>query len=866
MPEKLKEDLYNYPNNPNPISPEYPLESILTEAHMQNTLTSDMVSIVAAKGKIPIGNPNDGYKLDSSWLGIDPDATYAVDATTTRKGIIEIATEAEAKTGTDTERAVTPAGVKASILQNTPTATTAQPGVVTLTNLIDNSQDKAVTPYAIQNYLSSSNFSKASYSGYGITKFASTTNVAKVLTDSATKPVNTLKNDTNYKEQAVDPYSLYNYVSNNTMYFNVNKQSVGGIIFRDLSEDDTATRVTATERARLYVNKDNGNTYLKVGSKTLTLLDIAGNTTVPTSVITPAIKNSSGDAPKLGTKQIGSASQPIYIASDGTITKCNTIDNVNNADRATKDGSGNVITSTYLPLAGGTMTGNINFSSGRMEFHTNDNDLSDTVTTHIIGRMGANDTWRIGSGATASDSGYLEIATADNAGEPIYVSQYKTGEFQTLTRRASILDASGNTDLPGDNIVHGMLRVEKPGDKYAKNTDIKVLSVKYKNAAGTFAYGGDIINCVGNDTGDSSTNEFPVSIGSSAGPTQIGSGESRKNFFKARNLHASENLYLTSDGTIVLYPGCYNDQSKYGGPMTITSAGVTTTGSKVNITGINTIDGKAANVTGTVAIANGGTGATDRLSALKNLTNQNVGTNATYFLTITGSWATGGYTSVANAKTVLGLSNYLPLAGGTMTGNITRSISSVTRGTAPSSTVYNSAYVRDSKNNAIGCIETKYATNKTSSTALYAYNTTAATGNNIGSIGIGCDTSGAVYTWAPTPASGDSSTKIATTAFVKTQGYATTTITNQKLGPFDYSKKVSIPKPSSGDDIYNPPSAGIVICSIGYGTIVIDSINYLDGVDFCSKHVRDTYTVPAQPGKPIKFTGRSWGYFIPCKV
>ena len=125
----------------------------------------------------------------------------------------------------------------------------------------------------------------------------------------------------------------------------------------------------------------------------------------------------------------------------------------------------------------------------------------------------------------------------------------------------------------------------------------------------------------------------------------------------------------------------------------------------------------------------------------------------------------------------------------------------------------------------------------------------------------------------PTPATGDSSTKVATTAFVKAQGYATATnvnnitnTVNQKLGPFDYSKKVSIPKPSSGDDIYNPPSAGIVICSIGYGTIVIDSINYLDGVDFCSKHVRDTYTVPAQPGKPIKFTGRSWGYFIPCKV
>ena len=70
--------------------------------------------------------------------------------------------------------------------------------------------------------------------------------------------------------------------------------------------------------------------------------------------------------------------------------------------------------------------------------------------------------------------------------------------------------------------------------------------------------------------------------------------------------------------------------------------------------GIN-ITGNSANVTGTVAITNGGTGATTRLNALKNLTNENVGTSATYFLTITDSWGKGGYTSVANAKTVLGL-------------------------------------------------------------------------------------------------------------------------------------------------------------------------------------------------------------------
>ena len=67
------------------------------------------------------------------------------------------------------------------------------------------------------------------------------------------------------------------------------------------------------------------------------------------------------------------------------------------------------------------------------------------------------------------------------------------------------------------------------------------------------------------------------------------------------------------------------------------------------------ITGTSANVTGTVAIAHGGTGATTRLAALRALTEENVGTNAQYFLTITQDWGKGGYSSVANVKTVLGL-------------------------------------------------------------------------------------------------------------------------------------------------------------------------------------------------------------------
>jgi hypothetical protein len=67
----------------------------------------------------------------------------------------------------------------------------------------------------------------------------------------------------------------------------------------------------------------------------------------------------------------------------------------------------------------------------------------------VGGTMGTNDQWRIYGRSTASNSGYLEIATADDAAEPIYVRQY-SGVFTTLSRTLTLLDGSGNTSMPGN--------------------------------------------------------------------------------------------------------------------------------------------------------------------------------------------------------------------------------------------------------------------------------------------------------------------------------------------------------------------------------------------------------------------------------
>ena len=77
----------------------------------------------------------------------------------------------------------------------------------------------------------------------------------------------------------------------------------------------------------------------------------------------------------------------------------------------------------------------------------------------IYGIAGSSDIYRVAGRSTASDSGYLEIATSDDGTEPIYVRQYSNNSTEGdpsdpfsalgLKRTLTLLDASGNTILPG---------------------------------------------------------------------------------------------------------------------------------------------------------------------------------------------------------------------------------------------------------------------------------------------------------------------------------------------------------------------------------------------------------------------------------
>ncbi len=117
-------------------------------------------------------------------------------------------------------------------------------------------------------------------------------------------------------------------------------------------------------------------------------------------------------------------------------------------------------------------------------------------------------------------------------------------------------------------------------------------------------------------------------------------------------------------------------------------------------------------------------------------------------------------------------------SGDKMTGNLTVKKSvpqiilrdpSLVRGTAPESNYTGLEILgRDYNNRSTWALYHTYATNKTHRIRLLCYNGLT-TDNQYAEIGVGYDSSGNAYTNAPTPAAGDNSTKIATTAFVKTK-------------------------------------------------------------------------------------------------
>lgn len=137
---------------------------------------------------------------------------------------------------------------------------------------------------------------------------------------------------------------------------------------------------------------------------------------------------------------VGSATLPVFVDTNGVLGTITSYEG--NAASATQ-------LQTTRKIWGQNFNGTANVN-GTLTINNDDIIIQDsgTSTRQIRWQVGASDYARIAAGATASDAGWIEIATADNGNEPIYVRQY-SNTFGTITRTLTLLNASGNSIFPG---------------------------------------------------------------------------------------------------------------------------------------------------------------------------------------------------------------------------------------------------------------------------------------------------------------------------------------------------------------------------------------------------------------------------------
>lgn len=136
------------------------------------------------------------------------------------------------------------------------------------------------------------------------------------------------------------------------------------------------------------------------------------------------------------------------------------------------------------PSVTGSLTmsdGSVNVTAGDINFNLNSTDSAQSITW----KTATNDYARVSAGGTASDSGYLELATADGASEPIVVRQY-TGAFVTVNREAYLLNASGKTTFPVSvdvpTVTTNSMEITTTATEYSNGNDRYVLRLLAPNA------------------------------------------------------------------------------------------------------------------------------------------------------------------------------------------------------------------------------------------------------------------------------------------------------------------------------------------------------------------------------------------------
>lgn len=204
---------------------------------------------------------------------------------------------------------------------------------------------------------------------------------------------------------STNPDSIKVTIGDTTKYLKVAYSDLAGKVVCSSSTNDV-------DRPIIVTNTSNGVYY----STKVTLNYSTGNVTAPTFTGT----------------LIGNADTATTASKLSTVSKTAWGQTYLNASGVPQSISGNM-----------TDVGSINMS-GDILISSN----GETGLRQVQLKCGTNDYGRVAVGVTAINTGWMEIATADDGLKPIYVRQY-TGVYSSVKNEAILLDASGNTYLPG---------------------------------------------------------------------------------------------------------------------------------------------------------------------------------------------------------------------------------------------------------------------------------------------------------------------------------------------------------------------------------------------------------------------------------
>ena len=383
-------------------------------------------------------------------------------------------------------------------------------------------------------------------------------------------------------------------------------------------------------------------------------------------------------------------------------------------------------THDYLPLTGGTLTGNLTIASGKKLINLGHASDSAIVTRGIQG------------------------ANADGTDGDLHLQNGKDYVVKFGKNANGLLNSDGSITASGATL----------------SGDLNLKTIKFSNndntntAKGIWCYGGDKYG-----------NGIAVGAG---GAIILGSGETTSTITDSTKdgyiTPTSESTHILSDTEIKLYSNCQTWANRktvtFGSDGQLTLSGTL----KTPVSTTTYLNGNKGTDVAINMTAKAGYNILSRIKSTNGVFTQgvhNTSYNLYYTTDSTISAETNGITKQAVLLDETGNSLFPGVVKATQFVYKNTSIDRAETSTAPSSDLYNQAFqLRDKNEKTLCAIESGWMKDKTSKINLICYKGTTATDNTNARIEVGWKADGTAYTFAPSPVVNDNSNQIATTKWV----------------------------------------------------------------------------------------------------